>query len=186
MMHHAFPGHDLILSGCTSSPSGLLVAHLLVMIPHPLEWALFRKLRIWHLPVSTWLREDTCILRYSNDRSAPCLYFDTLFLWHYRLIKPTSYPLKFPRRKYHLFPNSRGNLLNSSKIPLPCITFYFCNWTNIHSGNKIIEFFFFPFPVGLFSSSEWFQCKATSFWHYPSIFTILTDCTKCFYIYTLP
>lgn len=83
---------------------------------------------VWHLWGSAWLTEDAHTLGYTNNRSAPCLCFNTLyFLWYYRLFKPTSYPLNFSgKRKYHLFLKLQGKFLFFFSFFLSCITLYFC------------------------------------------------------------
>lgn len=78
-------------------------------------------------------------------------------------------------------PNSRGNLLRSPKTPLWCLTFYFCTeQTSVQGVRKQPSF-----PAEMFSHSEWFSWKSTSSWHYPSMFTVQSDFTKCSHLNTL-
>lgn len=113
MLHFTFPWHDLVLSGCTSSPGVIFFILQLLMISHPLKWDVFRIFHVWQLLVFNGLREDAHILGYTSDRGAPCLCFNIhYFSWCYRLFKPTSYPLKFKGKESVSYSSNSKNLLS--------------------------------------------------------------------------
>lgn len=63
------------------------------------------------------------------------------FLWHCRLSKPASCPLKFSgKRKCHLFPKLQGKFVKVSQDSFIMNHFLFLYWANICSGSKKTAF----------------------------------------------
>ena len=120
-MHLKFPWCGIALSECTSSPGGKLLALLLVMIPQPFKWDVFRIFQVWHSLGLTKKMHTPLDIPVTEVHLVSASTLSTFCgIIGYSSQHPALYNFQ---EKEHItyFSDIRGNLFSSS-----CIIIYLC------------------------------------------------------------